>query len=135
MLPVLALGVGLAACAPSEPYYATAPAPVGYAAPVAQGYATPYGSPYPAAQAQGNYGTPYAAPVPAYVGQGEGYPRDAYGRPVQQQGYAAAPAAGDSYCREAYANAAGTEQRAAVTGSYADAARANRSAGFFRRDC
>lgn len=123
ILPILALGAGLAACAPNDPYYAAGP---GYAQPVVQqAYPAPYAqqSPY-AAQA------PYAAPMPAYVGQG-----DAYGRPVQvQPGYAAAPAA-DSYCREAYANAVGTGQQAAMSGSYADAARANRSAGFFRRDC
>ncbi|TPG57470.1 hypothetical protein EAH89_11130 [Roseomonas nepalensis] len=118
LLPALALGAGLAACAPSDPYYATNP---GYAPTVVQqGYATPY-----------NAATPYATPMPAYVGGG-----DAYGRPVPvQQGYAAAPAAADPYCQEAYANAVGTEQRAAATGSPADAARANRSAGFFRRDC
>jgi len=123
LLPALALGAGLAACAPYDPYYANAPT---YAAPVVQqGYATPY-----ATQAPAGYGTPYAAPMPAYVGQG-----DAYGRQVPvQQGYAAAPA-GDSYCREAYANAAITQQQAAMTGSYGDAARADRSAGFFRRDC
>ena len=113
LLPAIALGAGLAACAPSEPYYA---ANSGYAAPVVvqQGYATPYAT----------------QQIPAYVGGG-----DAYGRQVPvQQGYAAAPAA-DPYCREAFANAVGTQQRAAETGSSADAARANRSAGFFRRDC
>lgn len=117
LLPVL--GAGLAACVPYDPYYGAAPA---YAPPVVQqGYAAPVPT---------GYASPYAAPMPAYVGQG-----DAYGRQVPvQPGYAAAPA-GDSYCREAYANAAGTQQQAAVTGSYADAARADRSAGFLRRDC
>lgn len=118
LLPALALGAGLAACAPSQPYYAANP---GYAPTVVQqGYATPYSA-----------ASPYATPMPAYVGGGDPYARPA---PVQP-GYAAAPAASDPYCREAYANAVGTEQRAEVTGSYADAARANRSAGFFRRDC
>lgn len=119
LLPAIALGAGLAACAPSEPYYA---ANSGYAAPVVvqQGYTAPYGAASPYATQQ----------IPAYVGGG-----DAYGRQVPvQQGYAAVPAA-DPYCREAFANAVGTQQRAAETGSSADAARANRSAGFFRRDC
>ncbi|MBI0537583.1 hypothetical protein D9599_18655 [Roseomonas sp. KE2513] len=117
ILPILALGAGLVACAPNDPYYASGPV---YSQPVVQqAYPTPYASQ-----------SPYATPMPAYVGQG-----DAYGRQVPvQQGYAAAPVA-DSYCREAYANAVGTSQQAAMSGSYADAARANRSAGFFRRDC
>ena len=114
ILPILALGAGLAPCPPADPYYASGPV---YSQPVVQ-------QAYPTPQ------SPYATPMPAYVGQG-----DAYGRQVPvQQGYAAAPVA-DSYCREAYANAVGTSQQAAMTGSYADAARANRSAGFFRRDC
>ncbi|WP_338663624.1 hypothetical protein VQH23_00350 [Pararoseomonas sp. SCSIO 73927] len=44
-------------------------------------------------------------------------------------------AAVDPYCREAFANAAGTQQQASMTGTYADAARAQRSADFYRRDC
>ncbi|WP_424134870.1 hypothetical protein [Roseomonas chloroacetimidivorans] len=111
LLPCLALGAGLAACAPADPYYgAAAPVPApGYAAP---GYAAP------------GYASSYATPMPGYVGQGQ------Y-QPAPGPGYASA----DSYCQEAYANAAGTQQRAAMTGSYADAARAQRSAGFYRRDC
>ena len=101
ILPILALGAGLSACAPADPYYAAGPV---YSQPpvVQQGYAAPY-----APQ------SPYAAPMPAYVGQA-----DAYGRPVPvQPGYAAAPPVADSYCREAYANAVGTGQEAATTGS------------------
>ena len=48
-------------------------------------------------------------------------------------GYAAAPV--DTYCREAYAAAAGAQQEAAITRSYEAAARAARADGFFRRDC
>lgn len=120
LLPALALGAGLAACAPypAEPYYAAAPTQTYVTAP---GYvAAPQG--YVVAPSAG-----YATSMPAYVGQGE------Y-RTTQPAGaYAAAPV--DSYCREAYAAAAGAQQQAAVSGSYADAARADRSAGFFRRDC
>ncbi|MFH5924224.1 hypothetical protein [Roseomonas xinghualingensis] len=99
LLPALALGAGLAACAPypAEPYYGS--------------YATP---------APG-----YAAPVPAYVGQGQ----------YQAAPPAAYAASVDPYCREAYAAAAGAQQQAAISGGYADAARAQRSAGFYQRDC
>jgi hypothetical protein len=121
LLPALALGAGLAACAPypAAPYYGS--------------YATPAQS-YVAAP---GYGASYATPMPAYVGQGE------YRQVPAAQAYAGGPYAAtpyaapavDSYCREAYAAAAGAQQEAAITGSYADAARADRSAGFYRRDC
>jgi hypothetical protein len=126
LLPALALGAGLAACAPypADPYYGS--------------YATPTQS-YVAAP---GYGASYATPMPAYVGQGE-YRQvpaaQAYaGGPYAGAPYAATPyaaAAVDPYCREAYAAAAGAQQQAAISGSYADAARADRSAGFYRRDC
>jgi hypothetical protein len=125
ILPALALGAGLVACAPAyDPYYAGAPATV-----VAPGYA-------PSGYAAAPYATPapgYAG-QPAYVGQGEydrGYRRDGRVGP----GYAVAPVPADPYCREAYAAAAGAQQQAAISGSYADAARADRSASFLRRDC
>ncbi|SHI42577.1 hypothetical protein SAMN02745194_00326 [Roseomonas rosea] len=108
LLPALALGAGLAACAPypAEPYYQ--PGTYGVAPAVTPGYAA----------------APYATPMPGYVGQAPA--------PAVGPGYAAAV---DPYCREAYAAAAGAQQQAAISGSYADAARADRSAGFFRRDC
>jgi hypothetical protein len=121
LLPALALGAGLAACAPypADPYYGS--------------YATPAQS-YVAAP---GYGATYATPMPAYVGQGE------YRQVPAAQAYAGAPYAAtpyaatavDPYCREAYAAAAGAQQQAAISGSYADAARADRTAGFYRRDC
>jgi len=58
----------------------------------------------------------------------------AYGAPGVAQGVPASVAT-DPYCREAFANAVGTQQAAATSGAYSDAARAERSAGFFRRDC
>ena len=118
LLPALLLGAGLAACAPypADPYYGAAPVAPGYvAAPVAPGY-----------------GSPYAAPMPALVGQGEYRGRD-YGRVAPAPAYAAVPV--DSYCREAYAAAAGAQQEAAITGTYEAAARAGRADGFYRRDC
>ena len=115
LLPTLLLGAGLAACAPypADPYLGAAPVAPGYvAAPVAPGY-----------------GSSYAAPMPALIGQGE-YRGRGYG---QAPAYAAAPV--DSYCREAYAAAAGAQQEAAITGTYEAAARAGRADGFYRRDC
>ena len=100
ILPAIALGAGLAACAPypAESYY-TVPAPS------------------------------VAAVPPTYRNDLGG------GRYVAAAPGVPASAAVDPYCREAFANAVGTQQTAATTGSYADAARAERSAGFFRRDC
>ncbi|MBP0492076.1 hypothetical protein [Roseomonas indoligenes] len=106
ILPALALAGGLAACAPYP----------------AEGY---YTVPPPSVAAvPPTYRNDYATQMPAYVGQA---PVAAPGVP-----YAAAV---DPYCREAFANAAGTQQQASMTGTYADAARAQRSADFYRRDC
>ncbi|MBP0447025.1 hypothetical protein J8J14_19815 [Roseomonas sp. SSH11] len=117
LLPAIALGAGLAACAPypADPYF-------------------PPGS-YGVAPSAG-----YATPMPAYVGQAPvapGYAAPGYAAPgYAAPGYAATvAAANDPYCREAYAAAAGAQQQAAITGAYADAARAQRTAGFYRRDC
>lgn len=121
LLPALLLGAGLTACAyPADPYYT--------AAPVAPAYAPGYVAAPPAP----SYGSPYAAPMPALVGQGE-YQGRGYGSAGQAPAYAAAPV--DSYCREAYAAAAGAQQEAAITGTYEAAARAGRADGFYRRDC
>ncbi|MCR0981515.1 hypothetical protein [Roseomonas populi] len=82
----------------------------------------------------------YTVPPPAVATVPPTYRNDSMPAYVGQAPVAAAPAvpyaaAVDPYCREAYANAAGTQQQAAMTGTYADAARAQRSADFYRRDC
>ena len=75
----------------------------------------------------------YTVPPPGVVSVPQTYRNDSLGGGFVPQSTAAVGV--DSYCREAYANAAGTQQAASMTGTYADAARAERSAGFFRRDC
>jgi len=83
----------------------------------------------PAVPAEGYY----TVPPPGVVAVPQTYRNDSLQGGFVPQSPAAAQV--DPYCREAYANAVGTQQSAAMTGTYADAARAERSAGFFRRDC
>ncbi|WP_426955952.1 hypothetical protein [Muricoccus radiodurans] len=127
LLAPLAAMVGLAGCVAYDPYYpaATVYTPAPYVAAPAATYAPP-----PPAYAPSVAAAPYASPMPRYdyIGDAE-RARRSYG-----PGYASA-ATVDPYCREAYAEAAGAERTAAITGRYDDAARAARTDGYYRRDC
>lgn len=122
LAPVALAGV-LSACA-YDPYATTAVNPY-----QGNAYASTYATPVPATVVQ-PYGPSYASPGPAYAAA------PTYGAPAYTPGYATTVRPDPTgYCREAYANYADAQNRAAYSGNPIDVSRAQNTAGFYRRDC
>ncbi len=153
VIPVALMGL-LAGCVDPAPYAGAVPSPAYVPPPVpyveapaytpgtafvdplpGYGGARPDGYRYPAPAyvAPSPYATPYVTvPDGAYVTPVPVPP--GYGPPGVVTAYPARPDQ-TGYCAEALANAADASNRAAATGTIMDAARAQRTEAFYRRDC